>query len=47
VGAKEDEEFVQSMDIIDCLRRLYEMIISPRPADMALALSSRATGSHV
>lgn len=36
VGAKEDEEFVQSMDVIDCLPPgLYEMIISPRPADLA------------
>jgi len=34
VGAKEDEEFVQMMDVIDCLPPgLYEMIISPRPAD--------------
>ena len=33
VGAKEDEEFVQLMDVIDCLSPgLYEMIISPRPA---------------
>ena len=32
VGAKEDEEFVQLMDVIDCLSPgLYEMIISPRP----------------
>ena len=36
VGAKEDEEFVQLMDVIDCLPPgLHEMIISPRPADMA------------
>lgn len=35
VGAKEDEEFVRSMDVIDCLPPgLYEMIISPRPADL-------------
>ena len=35
VGAKEDEEFVQMMDVIDCLPPgLYEMIISPRPADV-------------
>ncbi len=35
VGAKEDEEFVQLMDVIDCLSPgLYEMVISPRPADM-------------
>ena len=34
VGAKEDEEFVQLMDVIDCLPPgLYEMIIAPRPAD--------------
>jgi hypothetical protein len=33
VGAKEDEEFVQMMDVIDCLPPgLYQMIISPRPA---------------
>ena len=32
VGAKEDEEFVQLMDVIDCLPPgLYEMVISPRP----------------
>jgi hypothetical protein len=36
VGAKEDEEFVQLMDIIDCLPPgLHEMIIVPRPAEMA------------
>ena len=35
VGAKEDEEFVQLMDVIDCLPPgLYEMIISPRPAEI-------------
>ncbi len=34
VGAKQDEEFVQLMDVIDCLPPgLYEMVISPRPAD--------------
>ena len=34
VGAKEDEEFVQMMDVIDCLPPgLYEMVISPRPVD--------------
>jgi hypothetical protein len=34
VGAKEDEEFVQLMDVIDCLPPgLYEMVISPRPTD--------------
>jgi hypothetical protein len=33
VGAKEDEEFVQLMDVIDCLPPgLHEMVISPRPA---------------
>ena len=38
VGAKEDEEFVQLMDVIDCLPPgLYEMIISPRPADVPQA----------
>ena len=37
VGAKEDEEFVQMMDVIDCLPPgLYEMIISPRPAHVRL-----------
>ena len=37
VGAKEDEEFVQLMDVIDCLSPgLYEMIISPRPAGTPL-----------
>ena len=31
VGAKQDEEFVQLMDVIDCLAPgLYEMVISPR-----------------
>lgn len=35
VGAKQDEEFVQMMDVIDCLPPdLYEMVISPRPADI-------------
>ena len=35
VGAKQDEEFVQMMDVIDCLPPgLYEMVISPRPADV-------------
>lgn len=35
VGAKEDEEFVQLMDVIDCLPPgLYEMVIAPRPADV-------------
>jgi hypothetical protein len=35
VGAKEDEEFVQLMDVIDCLPPgLYEMVIDPRPADL-------------
>jgi len=38
VGAKEDEEFVQLMDVIDCLPPgLYEMVISPRPADAPAA----------
>jgi Protein of unknown function (DUF3141) len=36
VGAKEDEEFVQLMDVIDCLPPgLYEMVIAPRRADEA------------
>ena len=35
VGAKQDEEFVQLMDVIDCLAPgLYEMVISARPADV-------------
>jgi len=35
VGAKQDEEFVQLMDVIDCLAPgLYEMVISPRPTDV-------------
>jgi hypothetical protein len=35
VGAREDEEFVQLMDVIDCLPPgLYEMAVSPRPADV-------------
>ncbi len=35
VGAKDDEEFVQLMDVIDCLPPgLYQMVISPRPADV-------------
>ena len=35
VGAKEDEEFVQLMDVIDCLAPgLYEMVISPRPSEV-------------
>ena len=34
VGAEQDEEFVQMMDVIDCLPPgLHEMIISPRPAE--------------
>jgi hypothetical protein len=36
VGTKDDEEFVQLIDVIDCMPPgLYEMIISPRPADVA------------
>ena len=35
VGAEQDEEFVQMMDIIDCLPPgLHEMVITPRPANM-------------
>jgi hypothetical protein len=35
VGAKQDEEFVQLMDVIDCLAPgLYEMVISARPTDV-------------
>jgi hypothetical protein len=38
VGAREDEEFVQLMDVIDCLPPgLYEMVIAPRPADVPVA----------
>ncbi len=38
VGAEQDEEFVQLMDIIDCLPPgLYEMVISPRPPDVPAA----------
>ena len=38
VGAEQDEEFVQMMDIIDCLPPgLHEMIISPRPASVPRA----------
>ncbi len=34
VGAKEDEEFVQLMDVIDCLPPgLHEMVLEPRPDD--------------
>ncbi len=35
VGAEQDEEFVQLMDVIDCLPPgLHEMVISPRPSDV-------------
>ena len=35
VGAKQDEEFVQLMDVIDCMPPgLFEMVISPRPASV-------------
>jgi hypothetical protein len=38
VGAKEDEEFVQLMDVIDSLSPgLYEMVIAPRPANVPAA----------
>ena len=48
VGAKEDEEFVQLMDVIDCLPTgLYEMVISPRPANVPAPASSPATGLPV
>jgi hypothetical protein len=37
VGAKEDEEFVQLMDVIECLPPgLFEMVIEPRPADVPI-----------
>jgi hypothetical protein len=35
VGAEQDEEFVQMMDVIDCLPPgLYEMVIEPLPVDV-------------
>ena len=38
VGAKEDEEFVQLVDVIDCLPPgLFEMVIAPRPANVPAA----------
>ena len=38
VGAKEDEEFVRLMDVIDSLPPgLYEMVIAPRPANAPAA----------
>ncbi len=38
VGAKEDEEFVQLIDVIDCLPPgLFEMVITPRPANVPSA----------
>jgi hypothetical protein len=38
VGAREDEEFVQLMDVIDCLPPgLHEMLIEPRPLDVPAA----------
>lgn len=44
-GAK--QEFVQMMDVIDCLPPgLHEMVISPRPATCRRAGSSPETGSH-
>ena len=37
VGKEQDEEFVQMIDVIDCLPPgLYEMVITPRPDDIAL-----------
>jgi Protein of unknown function (DUF3141) len=37
VGAEQDEEFVQMIDVIDCLPPgLYEMVIVPRPDDVPL-----------
>ena len=48
VGAKEDEEFVQLMDVIDCLPPgLYEMVIAPRPAEEPRVASLPATGRRV
>ena len=38
VGAKEDEEFVQLIDVIDCLPPgLFEMVIAPRPPNVPAA----------
>jgi hypothetical protein len=38
VGAAQDEEFVQLMDVIDCMPPgLFEMVVSPRPADVPAA----------
>ncbi len=38
VGAKEDEEFVQLIDVIDCLPPgLHEMVITPRPTNVPKA----------
>ena len=38
VGTKEDEEFVQLVDVIDCLPPgLFEMVIAPRPANVPAA----------
>jgi hypothetical protein len=38
VGAKEDEEFIALMDVIDCLPPgLHEMIVTPRPSDVPRA----------
>jgi Protein of unknown function (DUF3141) len=44
VAAKEDEEMVRLMDIIDCLPPgLYEMVISPRPAAVQAATNGQRT----
>ncbi len=46
VGAKEDEEFVQMMDVIDCLPPgLFEMVIEPRPA--GVPAGSFVTGNWI
>ncbi|MBJ7309053.1 DUF3141 domain-containing protein [Rugamonas sp. CCM 8940] len=38
VGAKQDEEFVQLMDVIDCLPPgLFEIVIAPRPDNVPAA----------
>jgi hypothetical protein len=38
VGAREDEEFVQLIDVIDCLPPgLFEMVIAPRPVNVPAA----------
>jgi hypothetical protein len=46
LGKEQDEEFVQMIDVIDCLPPgLYEMVIAPRPDDVALG--SFVTGDWI